>query len=649
MDKILKPFSIKMDSEICKYISEHNICPTFDEIYGLQCFNIEDPDWKRELNKIYNTLIIKYKTTEIKHEKREYQKKYIDSSINVLSRHGSVLIHAPTGSGKTYMIMNIISHIINNNAHSLHFLQKNIVIVFVSPLLDINDQCVADKYINILQHKFNICKFNSRYGFDIPNEYIDNNIIVSTTYKSLGKALCKLEEYKKKVFFAVFDECHTMGEDIQKITLQYADNIIYKLYASATPLDYQITDDCYGKYIRFVNEKDLMDANYLSKLNTYISKSLDDKKLSVIESIITFIKKTGSKKICCFVNTISNGIKLYNELKSKIPSYGLYKYFATDSMNVIDEFAKNHNISIIISCKKLCMGVDIPCIDAIIFVDNKMSYIDISQCIGRGLRKYVYPDNSLKTCNLLLFDCYDNNNILQYLHYMTKSCGFEIKKNTEHSGENKGNNELQKNKNMDTLVPLCDYNGSINIDISLYAKFKDKHDMDIYEKYKTYDMTIIPYINIIQIPNKILIINVSSPGFRKTHFNFINSVIYRIINCLKHGIWGFKDTQSLKKIYNNVEKNNNVIMFDKDQIHLFQIVDKQIDKNKTISTELWSENWNSAYLHIYLKHIKSIKNINPRKYLNNTLKYSEKYNWQGPTLIHDEEKIISIISLFNTT
>lgn len=70
----------------------------------------------------------------------------------------------------------------------------------------------------------------------------------------------------------------------------------------------------------------------------------------------------------------------------------------------INQFEKS-KLSILCSCKTLTEGVDIPCIDALCFFDNKHSQVDIIQSIGRGLRLY----KNKKVTKIFLFPNSDSS------------------------------------------------------------------------------------------------------------------------------------------------------------------------------------------------------------------------------------------------
>ena len=70
----------------------------------------------------------------------------------------------------------------------------------------------------------------------------------------------------------------------------------------------------------------------------------------------------------------------------KIRYYVDGKQSGTERQNILEEFA-NNTPSLVTNAQCLSEGVNVPSIDAIMFVDPKQSRVDITQAIGRALRK----------------------------------------------------------------------------------------------------------------------------------------------------------------------------------------------------------------------------------------------------------------------
>lgn len=329
--------------------------------------------------------------------------------------------------------------------------------------------------------------------------------------------------------------------NIKKIdyyNLFYSKLVNKRLFVTATPYDYQKNNILmYGNYIEDVKPGDLIKQGYLANIETFLSKCklidnknndinnnfndiidindtttdintndttnniIDDyKKIpDIATSIIKFSIIQKRYRVCVFVNRIENG-KL---LKTKIINSKIYKQFndthveikimepilyaGNEKTKTINKFVdkdkfNNNEIRIIISCKKLSMGIDIPCIDSIIFADPRMNMADISQCVGRGLRTFMI-NNEIKICKILLLDYprqNKNDMICAYLNYLKNSnIVYDIKAKI-------------KTKSNNTLKIIKDYNNHNNI----YNKFDIKKlniydgnlniDIDYFEEYSTF-------------------------------------------------------------------------------------------------------------------------------------------------------------------
>jgi len=95
---------------------------------------------------------------------------------------------------------------------------------------------------------------------------------------------------------------------------------------------------------------------------------------------------------------------------------------------VLEEYEKYTKQCILITCKKIDLGYDHKPIDFVIIADNKQSYIDLAQSIGRGIRKY----NQNKICHVLLpiklKDIREGNfkSAINYLEYIKNDVQYDI-------------------------------------------------------------------------------------------------------------------------------------------------------------------------------------------------------------------------------
>jgi superfamily II DNA or RNA helicase len=380
----------------------------------------------------------------------------------------------------------------------------------------------------------------------------NNNLLLSTTYQSIKYIFDLSLELLFEIDLLILDEAHCIPSYVhsnkyfENLDLEtdynissdekdeikqtktklkkkewynifFSNNVKQRLFLTATPYDYQIKGtEKYGKHINKIKLGELIESNTLSEIKTYVA-SVQDKvnvdksnydRPDTAASIITFIKRTNRYRLCIFVNNCKNA----NNLKECILNCSLYKSFKYDtgleikepilylsgentqikdfSNNETPDNFNNNEVRIIISCKKLSMGVDIPCIDSIVFADPRMVSADISQCIGRGLRHFKYGDRLKECCILLIKYINDetdkrNKMIFEYLDYLNKNNVFTLYKDileynklvvTTNIIESEKKINLDKENNLEELNI---YKGDIYLDIEYYKEYsKFRYDIN---------------------------------------------------------------------------------------------------------------------------------------------------------------------------
>ena len=256
------------------------------------------------------------------------------------------------------------------------------------------------------------------------------NKVIFSTYQS-GKVLAKqLKKLNKKIDFAFFDEAHNTATSKSKLFGHLLDDknlsIKKRLFMTATPKKLVGSDDrflsmndeeIYGKVVDEITVKEaiedlklLNDYKIITQLIDNASSEkllrdnpfvIDDKKLpeevelKLISSALTLQKLIKKKKI---KNTVSfhsrvNRANAFKEginnifTKKPINTYHVNgKQSGTVRQGILEDFAANPP-SLVTNSRCLSEGVNVPSIDAIMFVDPKQSKIDITQAIGRALRK----------------------------------------------------------------------------------------------------------------------------------------------------------------------------------------------------------------------------------------------------------------------
>ena len=156
-------------------------------------------------------------------------------------------------------------------------------------------------------------------------------------------------------------------------------------------------------------------------------------------------------------------------------------------INTLKLYEQKDEISIIITCKKISMGYDFPMIDMVVFADAKCEKIDISQCIGRGLR--TISDNPDKVCHILLpvneeqLISSKYATIISYFDYIKYECDYDILSskswNTSIKPPRKPDDNGRVYRDEYGYDIECDFN-----DESLKTKISEKYSIASNKNYK---------------------------------------------------------------------------------------------------------------------------------------------------------------------
>jgi len=264
----------------------------------------------------------------------------------------------------------------------------------------------------------------------------DDSILILCTYQS-----CQL--LKGHNFdIGIFDEAHkTVNNDAFGFMLT-DDNckINERVYMTATPRyfkgdDSDVVSMCnekiYGKEVYNYTFKDAIKDNYILDFQviTYVvppdlnaivqEKYIKQDGLKVNANCVVsaiqlaqHIKNHGeSRKILTYHNTVANAMAYKKTLSYIFDKYGvvanIYVMSGKTSISnreiIFDEFEKS-NVSVICSARVLNEGVNIPCVDTVMFVDPRKSTIDVTQCVGRAMRLF----GGLAKCFVIIPVLYDN-------------------------------------------------------------------------------------------------------------------------------------------------------------------------------------------------------------------------------------------------
>lgn len=441
-----------------------NITPKFSNINNLKWYTRNDliKDINNDFLVFMNDYLKDKKIVQkFKKEKevREYQQKAIKALISCNEPNKQCIMAC--GTGKTHIMFEYIKKV-NNKV-------DKIVMLFPSLQLINQVYKRLRKNIPEIRNILCICSQMDKESFtcgeatdseadDILNEFLAKDIkkIYTTDIKQIKDRLstskililCTYQSSKllknKEFDLGLFDEAH---KTVNNPNFGYLlDNknckIKERIYFTATPRYYKgVQDKCismnnkdiYGDEVYNYTFKEAIEDNYILDFNIigyvthpglediiyekYIEKDgLEVKANDVISAIqlAQHIKKSDKdNRILTYHNTVTNAINFKKTLNYVFNKYDIEanifvmsgKTRLTIREQIINEFASS-KISVICSSRVLNEGVDIPCVNTVMFVEPRRSTIDVTQCVGRAMRLH----NDENYCDIIIPIHYDNIN-----------------------------------------------------------------------------------------------------------------------------------------------------------------------------------------------------------------------------------------------
>jgi len=255
--------------------------------------------------------------------------------------------------------------------------------------------------------------------------------VIFCTYQSGVVFSENMRKLNKKIDLGFFDEAHNTATSKRKLSsyLLFDKNIKIKnrLFMTATPKKFignndeiasMEKDDIYGNVVDEITVKSAIEGiGGIKLLNDYkiITQIVKDKsyldlladnpfvvdrvrltkevELKLLSSAITLKKIRKDKNIKNVVsfhakleraNAFRKGAK---EIDKELNTYYVNgKQSGTERENILQDFT-NNTPSLVTNAQCLSEGVNVPSIDAVMFVDPKQTRVGITQAIGRALRK----------------------------------------------------------------------------------------------------------------------------------------------------------------------------------------------------------------------------------------------------------------------
>jgi hypothetical protein len=386
---------------------------------------------------------------EIKWHAREYQTNIIGLGLNKLSEFFKFYLELATGAGKTYIVFNIFKKI------------KPDVLFCLSPRLKINKQNIGEKYLSVLDDEYEAFNLSSDTNLDEFMRKECKKVIIGCTSKGCDKIIDIIDKYNISDSSLWIDECHwgvegwiTKGLSVNQAYLLNNTNIKYKVFTSASPNTEIVEQNeaIFGELFKEITVKELIESDYLCHIKPFIFEVNEDN-IDYCKTIIEDFTAYGRKWGLSFHNKCLNAFHMFLKhyalfkkkqtqikpfllirdnldeiLKTEVDKINYKNVYLDYEFISFDEYESN-NSSIAYVVKKCDMGYDFDKIDYISLTDKKMSYSDLIQCIGRGLRSDCLGENGKnKEKELYLMipnyideenaDNYDNIiNVIQYLQF----------------------------------------------------------------------------------------------------------------------------------------------------------------------------------------------------------------------------------------
>ena len=316
---------------------------------------------------------------------RDYQKEAIQDTIIVLAGYNSVLLEAPTGSGKTFIAKHIIQHYLEQG--------KNVLfIVANSPLVKQTHKAFDDLHPSII--------YKSQHDYNP-----DTKLQIAMLH-TLYSRLNKIESFHPNLIFMDEVDFCIKGEMIKAVRAKYPDAKF--IGCTATPIDdagFLLPNFEY--YIKVCSVKYLQYAGYLSKDINYIPGNVDVSKIGLmqtgdfdnqqlgaecskhiyIENIVDrYLEHDKGYSTLVYAVNVAHAKQLHaafdKDFNVDLVHCGKSKY---QNDHILEMYTKGL-IQILISVGMLIRGYDAPNIIDIVDCAPTMSERKYLQKIGRGCR-----------------------------------------------------------------------------------------------------------------------------------------------------------------------------------------------------------------------------------------------------------------------
>jgi len=374
----------------------------------------------------------------------DHQRVALNKLFQVLSKdHGKVLLHMPTGSGKTRTAMNAVAAILRDSS------EERSLIIWLAYSEELCDQA-ADEFLKswklLGNRKVDLHKFYTHYEVDLNT--VKNGILIAglgKLYSRSARTVASFIQMSQHACLVIMDEAHQAtaptykhlldllardrstkvlglsatpgrsfldpGEDIKLARFFNHEKVTLEVEGHKSPLDYLYKEGYlafpefetidYNSEIGFTqSDLDKIKVNIEIPPEILVKLASDDKRNLLILSHI-MRESNAKKKIIVFACSVDHAKLLANVLDingykaaaitSETPSARRQKF--------IEDFRNSSNLYILTNYGVLTTGFDAPKANVAVIARPTKSVVLYSQMIGRVSRGSKVGGN--KTCKII--------------------------------------------------------------------------------------------------------------------------------------------------------------------------------------------------------------------------------------------------------
>ena len=342
---------------------------------------------------------------------RDYQKEI----IQIINSNDKYKFKLPCGTGKSF----IIAHYINTH--------PNLKCIVLTPSINLaNDMCNLINFPVNQEFCTGSCK-NNKYNSTV------------AVYNTASQKFIKNNFFLTDYDICFIDEAH------------HYDNNAYSLKSIQTKRMYLFSattiNDCYFPFYEYTY-KDAIKNNYILDFNMNVHYVKDINYNTAVNILNKYIQY---QHVIIYCNYIDECKELTQTLKNNNISAEYISSDKQDSYQIIQDF-RNNKFRCIVNCNMINEGIDIKNCETAFFFDNRFSYNQIIQCVGRTQR--IYKNKLNGNFVIMTNDENKDNLVTKYLNILADANtnyinSTKYKLNFNDTNINKQDQENYDNNNCD--------------------------------------------------------------------------------------------------------------------------------------------------------------------------------------------------------